>query len=115
LAGNASAVGSGDLAPAEVKKPSGLETRTPSFTDGERSRLGQDPVSAYLSNAMFPGETDDEWDGNPALNTPVQEKEPELDQTLPQSFEPSRLSMRELSLQYLQRPAIIFANIDLFR
>jgi len=80
-----------------------------------RSLEPAQPLRRTLTRDRLSGETDDEWDGNPALDTPVQENEPDLDQAQPQSFEPSRLSMRELSLQYLQRPAIIFANIDLFR
>lgn len=70
-----------------------------------------------MLNQAFTGETDNEWDRNPDLDTPVQETVPQLVRSKSQSqaAEPVRLSMRELSLQYLQRPAIIFTNIDLFR
>ena len=90
------------------------QDRTPSVTDGQ-SAASQARSGCFRSSAIIAGETDNEWDRNPDLDTPVQETIPQLVRSQSQSAEPVRLTMRELSLQYLQRPAIIFANIDLFR
>jgi hypothetical protein len=60
---------------------------------------------------MHSGETEDETE----LDTPVQEEPPKSDRSHSTSTGQQKLSMRELSLRYLQRPAIIFSNIDLFR
>lgn len=69
-----------------------LPTSTPSVTDGET-------------------EEDEEEDASPATPPAVQTSSA----TSTSGMHKHRLSPRELATRYLQKPAVVFANLDLFR
>lgn len=96
------------------------ELATPSVTDGELRSIALSCVLRPLTlRFALAGETDNEWDED-AVSTPIQE-DPSSPLAAERERRPShvgddpRSSIKELSLRYLQRPTVIFANIDLFR